>query len=796
MNASWTRTLTRLATAALLLLPVSTVFGQERDEYGEEAQTVARISHLQGSASYARGDQPDDWQPADVNVPMTIGDRVYTDRRTRLELQLEGGGAIRLGGQTDLVTLNLTDDTKQFALKAGVASFQVARLDRDDVFEVDTPNAAVTFESPGDYRFDIDQDGNTRVSVRRGQASVAAGGGEVPLRAGDAMLLDGGDTPRYDVVAMRTADGWDSWVDDREGRYTRAQSYQYVSHDIAGADDLDDYGRWQQVPQYGMAWSPSTVEAGWSPYRVGHWAWQDPWGWTWISSEPWGWAPYHYGRWVTYSSRWFWVPTAAAVARVAYAPACVAFVGGTPGFSATVAVGGPGFVGWFPLAPHEALIPWWRPQPAVQVNVTNVTYVNRTYVTVVNQNTFVSSQAVNRSIVTDRTVVQQVAAAPVVRTVPVMPTVQSTRVSLRPQTAVARPSAVVASRTVVARVAPPPAQPRFDQKLAVIRENKAPVAPKQAAQLTASSPRSTAPVPVRPATSESGRVTFAPRAVGTTAGGAAAGVATAARPAPTPRPATAASAGRQLSTREQPVATAPVNGPRRAAPAEPAREAQAPPSRPEDSRSAPPAQRPEAETRSTQPQAQPQPVPARPEAESRSAQPAVPPARPVEAPDSRMLRPTPVRPPVDTRDGAPDRPEVQTREPQSPSERAQPAAPPARRVVTPPDRSNENRSNENPQASRPQNDTRAVNPRRSVPTARPDVDERSRQESQAPPPRNIRGQPVQAPPTAREQSQPSERVAPSDRNSATARAQQQSGHRPTPPRPRPTPNRDADKPDR
>ena len=88
MNASRTRTLTRLAAAALLLLPVSAVFGQERDEYGEEAQTVARISHLQGSASYARGDQPDDWQPADVNVPMTIGDRVYTDRRTRLELQL------------------------------------------------------------------------------------------------------------------------------------------------------------------------------------------------------------------------------------------------------------------------------------------------------------------------------------------------------------------------------------------------------------------------------------------------------------------------------------------------------------------------------------------------------------------------------------------------------------------------------------------------------------------------------------------------------------------------------------
>src|SRR5438067_9695872 len=92
-----------------------------------------------------------------------------------------------------------------------------------------------------------------------------------------------------------------------------ARSYQYVSQGVVGVDDLDQYGQWQQVPDHGWCWSPSGVEAGWSPYRVGHWAWQDPWGWTWISTEPWGWAPYHYGRWVTYSSHWFWVPVAPTV---------------------------------------------------------------------------------------------------------------------------------------------------------------------------------------------------------------------------------------------------------------------------------------------------------------------------------------------------------------------------------------------------------------------------------------------------------------------------------------------------
>ena len=322
-----------------------------------------------------------------MNVPMTLGDRIYTGRRSRVELRVHGGDSIWVGSRTDLAALNLTEDTKQFALKSGVASFRVPRLDENDVWEVDTPNSAITFESAGDYRLQVDADGNTRVNVERGNLTVSAGGGQIGMNAGEEMVIDGIDSPRYDFVSRSAPDAWDRWVDGRYGRVQHSASYHYVSNDIVGVEDLDTYGSWSQVPQYGMVWSPSRVEVGWTPYQQGHWVWQDPWGWTWISSEPWGWAPYHYGRWVNYSSRWCWVPVAPAVRRVAYAPALVAFVGSGPGFSASVTIGGGGgYVGWFPLAPHEAFVPWWSRQPAVNVNVTNVTYVNKTYVTVVNQN--------------------------------------------------------------------------------------------------------------------------------------------------------------------------------------------------------------------------------------------------------------------------------------------------------------------------------------------------------------------------------------------------------------------------
>jgi len=617
MTRKMNRTLQALF-ALLSALPFAAVaLAQGVNEYGEEPeqqtdinQTVARVSFLEGTASYARGDEPDDWQQADVNVPMTLGDRIYTGGRSRVELQVHGGDSIWVGSKTDLAALNLTEDTKQFALKVGVASFRVPRLDDNDVWEVDTPNSAITFESPGDYRLQVDPDGNTRVTVERGNLTVSAGGGQIGMDAGEEMVIDGIDSPRYDFVSRSSADAWDRWVDGRYGRIQHSASYHYVSNGIVGAEDLDTYGSWSQVPQYGMVWSPSRVAVGWTPYQQGHWVWQDPWGWTWISSEPWGWAPYHYGRWVNYSSRWCWVPVAPAVQRVAYAPALVAFVGSGPGFSASVTIGGGGgYVGWFPLAPHEAFVPWWSRRPDVNVvNVTNVTYVNKTYVTVVNQNTFVSGGAVARNVVTDRAVVRQVETTQVVHgAMPVLPTVASTRVSVRTETAVARPPAAVVARSVVARVAPPPAPPRFQQKLAVIQESKRPVDAASAARLTAQAqaqPR--AAVAVRPAANAGGNVTLAPRQ------GASAATATRSRPAPAPM-AAAPVRGRAVATTQQPVSSEPVTarktGERPQKPNQPA----SPPSQPE-ARPAAQVEREPAPAPAAQPNTQAQPQRPQPEA--------------------------------------------------------------------------------------------------------------------------------------------------------------------------------------
>ena len=202
-----------LTAAFFIVLTAANSARAQSPQYGPDSsdirQTVARVSYLSGPVSYARGDSPDEWQAPDVNVPLTLGDRVYTGRGGRMELQIHGGTSVRLDADTDLAALNLTEDTKQFSQTIGVAAFQVRRLEAEEIVEVDTPNAAVTFDAPGDYRIDVDGDGNTRVSVRNGRVLVASGGGQVTLTSGDEMDIQGIDRPQYDVYAISGADTFD-----------------------------------------------------------------------------------------------------------------------------------------------------------------------------------------------------------------------------------------------------------------------------------------------------------------------------------------------------------------------------------------------------------------------------------------------------------------------------------------------------------------------------------------------------------------------------------------------------------
>ena len=154
--------------AALAVSVVASPAARAQDGSQDFRQTVARVAFVQGEGSLERGDDPGNWQPLAVNVPLTIGDRVWAGGAGRVELQSPGFRAFLAPG-TELTALNLTEDVQQYSVAQGTASFRVISMDEEDGFEIDTPNAAVTLERPGLYRVYVDAAGNTRFAVRLGR---------------------------------------------------------------------------------------------------------------------------------------------------------------------------------------------------------------------------------------------------------------------------------------------------------------------------------------------------------------------------------------------------------------------------------------------------------------------------------------------------------------------------------------------------------------------------------------------------------------------------------------------------
>ncbi len=76
---------------------------------------------------------------------------------------------------SDLTIDNLDQDIAQIALNSGTLGIHIRELRESETFEIDTPNATVTFLRPGDYRVETDAQGSTALIVRSGDAELDNG---------------------------------------------------------------------------------------------------------------------------------------------------------------------------------------------------------------------------------------------------------------------------------------------------------------------------------------------------------------------------------------------------------------------------------------------------------------------------------------------------------------------------------------------------------------------------------------------------------------------------------------------
>jgi hypothetical protein len=396
---------------------------------------AARIERVDGQVglnhSLDASSTKAEWIEATANTPITIGDRVYARDNSRSEIAFSGRNFATIDANTSLDILDLSQQRTQVALRDGSALFDIGSISSGQSFEVATPCGAVDLEQPGIYQIGLDQSGNAVATTLSGQAQVVGQAGSGRIDKGEVLTIpcqgnSGAVMSRVDAGQAgalldnhfryrypRKYDGryrnYYTYLDDPYyyDPYRNAPSYDYVSEYVPGVDDLDDYGDWQYVSDYGYAWHPR-VDAGWVPYQSGYWSMDYPFGLTWVSNEPWGYAPYHYGRWAYSSNQWFWVPEPVRTYPT-YSPALVAFV---PLSQSSVA--------WVPLGPGDPYSSWyydsnWQP---VYLNRTNVIQERIVNINVPGAVTVVDTRNFNRVI--DSTMISRVDSPAIARVRPVL----------------------------------------------------------------------------------------------------------------------------------------------------------------------------------------------------------------------------------------------------------------------------------------------------------------------------------------------------------------------------------------
>jgi hypothetical protein len=407
----------------------------ERKAEASSLPNAARLERVEGQVGVNQSTDNSnngEWITATPNMSVTVGDRIYTKQNSRTQIAFTGRNVATVDANTSLDVLDLSAERTQVALRDGSALFDVGSLSSGNLFEVATPCGAVDFQQPGLYQIAINENGNAVATVFSGEAQVVGHGGSGKIQKGEylAVPCQGSSEP---ATISRVEPNQAGYVVDNyyrarypkhyDGRYRNYYtylddpdyydpahlytSYNYVNDYIPGIDDLDDYGDWRYVSDYGYVWHPR-VNTGWAPYESGYWTTDNPYGLTWVSNEPWGYAPYHYGRWAYASNEWVWVPESIHTYPT-YSPALVAFIPLGKSNTAWVALG--------PSDPYQVTYydASWQPVYSYPANVAVDRFVNINVpgaVTVVPTNDFVR--------VIDPTVITRVDPQTIARVRPVL----------------------------------------------------------------------------------------------------------------------------------------------------------------------------------------------------------------------------------------------------------------------------------------------------------------------------------------------------------------------------------------
>src|SRR3989441_3169118 len=217
--------------AVLLALPA----------FADSQVRIVRLSQVDGDVQADRN-TGQGFEKAFLNMPVTQGMKLRTNRDGRAEIEFEDGSTLRMVPHTivvfpELLLRDLGAQATAVNVRDGTAYVNFTGK-KDDEFTLSFAHEKVSLTKPAHLRIELG-DTDATMAVFKGDVQVEGPSGGVNVGKKQTATFDLADQDRYALAKNLEPDPYDEWDKQQEQyhqRYTAANSYSpYSSAAVCGA---------------------------------------------------------------------------------------------------------------------------------------------------------------------------------------------------------------------------------------------------------------------------------------------------------------------------------------------------------------------------------------------------------------------------------------------------------------------------------------------------------------------------------------------------------------------------------
>lgn len=266
-------------SAALILCCSALSFAQNREKFVISAK-AGGINAVTGQAKvHSKGES--EWQQLTITDDLKAGDRVRTDYDGRVEILLNPGSYLRVGGNSEVELANNSLSNLEVRLTKGTAIVEATGADGLELnINISTPHAKMAIVRHGLYRLNVVPGDTTELIVRKGR--VLVGDSHTKVKGGNKVIFSQTNVlvAKLTKEEKKRLDGMEVDVWSKERAETLAKANRRINNRMLnsafGFNSGDPFASWRYSRGFGL-WFYNP-RAGCYTFIPWYYGWRSPYG--------------------------------------------------------------------------------------------------------------------------------------------------------------------------------------------------------------------------------------------------------------------------------------------------------------------------------------------------------------------------------------------------------------------------------------------------------------------------------------------------------------------------------------